>query len=54
MDRKMVPLHRDKREMRLWKVAEETARERLGVESAREGVVLAAICAEYLGEEGPE
>lgn len=52
MGRKMVPLHRSKPEYRLWKAAEEKARGQMG-ESAREGEVLAYICAEFVGKEPP-
>lgn len=52
MDRKMVPLHRDESEMELWERAESKARKKVG-KSAREGEVLAHICAEFLGEEKP-
>ncbi len=46
----MVPLYRDKREMKLWKRAERKARQEMRG-SPREGRVLARICADYLGEE---
>lgn len=52
MERKMVPLYRDKREMELWQRAEKQARKQIGV-TAREGEVLAAICADYLDESLP-
>lgn len=48
----MVPLYRDKREMELWQRAEKQARKQIGV-TAREGEVLAAICADYLDESLP-
>jgi hypothetical protein len=53
MDRKMVPLYRDKREMELWKRAESVVREEYDAEQAREGTVLAQICSAYTGAEGP-
>jgi hypothetical protein len=49
-ERKMLALYRDKREMELWRQAEAKAREEMG-ESAREGEVLAKICAEYVDEQ---
>jgi len=49
-ERKMLALYRDKREMELWRQAEAKAREEMG-ESAREGEVLARICAEYVDEQ---
>lgn len=52
MSRKMLAVHRDSRELELWKRAEQKARERMG-ESAREGEVLAAICASYIEESPP-
>lgn len=52
MNRKMIAVHRNEREITLWERAEEKAREEMG-QSAREGEVLARICAEYLGEEKP-
>ena len=52
MNRKMIAVHRNEREITLWERAEEKAREEMG-QSAREGEVLARICADYLGEERP-
>lgn len=50
MARKYVPLHQDSRELELWKRAEAKARQEMG-NGAREGEVLARICADYLDEE---
>jgi hypothetical protein len=50
MARKMVALERESRELELWRRAEAKAREEMG-ESAREGEVLAKICAEYVNEQ---
>jgi hypothetical protein len=52
MPRKMVALERNSRELELWQKAEAKARQEMG-SSAREGEVLARICAEYLNEEPP-
>lgn len=46
----MVPLYRDEREMRLWEKAEKRARQEHDLSDAREGEVLAEICADYLGK----
>jgi hypothetical protein len=53
MERKMVPLYRDKREMELWEKAENIARQEHSADSEREGKILAQICAAYLGAAGP-
>lgn len=52
MGRKHVALERNSRELDLWQQAEAKARQEMGG-SAREGEVLARICAEYLNEQPP-
>lgn len=55
MDRKMIPLHRDKPEYEQWREAERIVREELGLGGAREGQVLGAMCSAFIAlAEGEE